>query len=737
MQRLSLMTALLLVCACQTDFNQADYCASNPDHPDCPQLFVSQDTDTSADGVVTVDDSVFTDDAMHIDTSPDIIVTDTDVDPTGEEEVSDTEDSSDTDQEIDEPDVPDVDDTTDAPDVTDTSDTADTDSGDGDVEDIESDGDLSTDDTSDADTDSTDDSDVVEPECVIDSDCEYLNENLCNGSWKCVEGECAFSEKIVDCSKTETLPCYISVCEPSDGTCQAQKTEDGVSCNDSDPCTENDVCTSGSCAGDPITCPCLDDADCIELEDDDLCNGTLACVDGDCTLDPTSVVVCKDSLTCETETCIPASGECSSTPVICNDDVGCTIDVCVEDVGCTFTADHPSCDDGDDCTVNTCNTNSGCSAIPSFSPCDDEDPCTKDDTCTKDLACVGVDIDCDDLNPCTNDSCQNGDCLFTPHTNECDDGDPCTINDVCQSSVCEGELVCECEGNADCADKNDLNLCNGSYMCDKSTAVWTCEIDPSSIVNCPDPIGQCLVTSCVPSTGACVESFAPSSTPCDDGDACTDSDVCAINGSCGGSNKTCNDDNPCTDDSCDSSLGCVYKISAPKPCDDGNEDTVTDECSGGLCSGVVLFKEFFNEGAPADWDFDQNADGSIIFDVTNDEWNDDPSNFYLGVWIISEITLTETLMLSVTLPELPIPNSESPKLSFVRWGGMACGVGNLHWHVDDELVDGSCGSESDIGTFVPLDPSHDFATVVFTFTIQPGTHSPGLKYRIDNVKMNK
>tara|TARA_Y100000031_G_C8228739_1_gene389793 strand:- start:108 stop:2216 length:2109 start_codon:yes stop_codon:yes gene_type:complete len=702
-------------------------------------MVVSNDTlgPRSVDSVVTLDESPRVSDEGE-DTNDIFSDADGDEGKIDQEEVSDDADipvdTGDATDEIDEPDTEDV--SVDTDDVGDTSDADDTGDAVNDTVDVSSDIEIdSSTDTADTQTDTED---VVEPECVIDDDCEKLDDdNLCNGTWNCVDSSCVFNDTFVDCSATSTLPCFTAVCSPSDGTCQPQKMDDGTSCDDSDPCTENDVCVSGLCTGDSITCPCLDDADCLELEDDSLCNGTLSCVDGDCSLDPTSVIVCDDSLTCTNVKCVPDTGACASSPVICNDDIGCTNDVCVEDVGCTFTADHPSCNDGDDCTVNTCNMSSGCTAIPSFAPCDDGEPCTENDTCNEDLECVGSNVECYDANSCTNDSCQNGDCLFTPNTNACDDGDPCTIEDACSGSTCAGEQVCECESNADCAAKNDLNLCNGSYMCDKSTAIWTCEIDPSTIVECTDPIGQCLVTSCVPSTGACVESQAPTNTLCDDGDSCTTNDACSLNGSCTGITKTCNDENQCTNDSCDSDLGCVYQTGPIKPCDDGDENTVTDQCTNGSCAGVVLFKEFFTQGAPDNWNFDQNTEGSIIFDVTDDEWNGDASNFYLGVWVVSETTITETLVLSVTTPELAIPNSENPKLSFVRWGTIACGVGNLHWYVDDVLVDGSCGSENDVGTFISLDPTKDSSVVTFTYTIQPGTYNPGLMYRIDNVKVNK
>ena len=50
---------------------------------------------------------------------------------------------------------------------------------------------------------------------------------------------------------------------------------------------------------------------------------------------------------------------------------------------------------------------------------------------------------------------------------------------------------------------------------------------------------------------------------------------------------TCNDNNPCTNDSCDSVSGCVFSNNT-NACDDGNNCTAGDACSGGACTGTPI-----------------------------------------------------------------------------------------------------------------------------------------------------
>jgi len=81
---------------------------------------------------------------------------------------------------------------------------------------------------------------------------------------------------------------------------------------------------------------------------------------------------------------------------------------------------------------------------------------------------------------------------------------------------------------------------------------------------------------------------------CNDGNACTTNDMC-VGGVCtGGAPPNCDDTNVCTSDSCDTVMGCVHTNLTGNACDDGDDCTVSDMCSAGMCDGtpiVILFAD--------------------------------------------------------------------------------------------------------------------------------------------------
>ncbi len=122
----------------------------------------------------------------------------------------------------------------------------------------------------------------------------------------------------------------------------------------------------------------------------------------------------------------------------------------------------------------------------------------------------------------------------------CDDGLGCSVGDTCAAGACIAKDAsgCGCKSNADCADNNDL--CDGTPFCDQSGSVWSCKVNPSSIVVC-DQSGDtaCQVTACEISTGACKKGPAPTGKACDDGAKCTTGDACASDGKCAPGAWTC------------------------------------------------------------------------------------------------------------------------------------------------------------------------------------------------------
>ena len=218
------------------------------------------------------------------------------------------------------------------------------------------------------------------------------------------------------------------------------------------------------------------------------------------------------------------------------------------------------------CEVAVCDrATSRCARVPvaDHSACDDDDPCTVGEECRAGACRAGLPLRCDDGDPCTADSCDaTGACAHAPlDAAACDDGDPCTVGDVCAAGVCGGATgeACACAGDADCASREDGDLCNGTLVCGDD---GFCHVDPLTLVRCVTAgDGPCAVTACVPTTGECVTGPAPNGTGCSDGNPCTTDDVCE-GGACVGTYDCapCTDDASCAPfddgDRCDGTLAC-------------------------------------------------------------------------------------------------------------------------------------------------------------------------------------
>ncbi len=260
------------------------------------------------------------------------------------------------------------------------------------------------------------------------------------------------------------------------------------------------------------------------------------------------------------------------------------------------------------CQIASCNVGTGtCQlvAAEAGTSCDDGDPCTTGDVCAAG-SCAGEAKVCDDDNPCTDDACEAGagKCVFTPNTQPCNDGSPCTTGDVCADGVCTGapNPACQCEENADCAQFEDADLCNGTLIC----VANECVVDPATVVTCDAELaGECQVVACDPETGTCEAGPAAEGSACSDNSACTKQDKC-VAGVCKGQTVVCDDDNACTDDTCAPATGCVFTPNTA-PCDDGDPCTKDDTCAGGACMGEV------NEACEClvDADCAANEDGDL------------------------------------------------------------------------------------------------------------------------------
>ena len=201
------------------------------------------------------------------------------------------------------------------------------------------------------------------------------------------------------------------------------------------------------------------------------------------------------------------------------------------------------------------------------------------------LDAIGTECESDDdcigrirgLGPCEKAYCvsQTKTCKKgpAPDGQTCEDGNPCTNAGTCKNQECIGsQNICNCESDKDCKDHEDGNPCTGTLYCDESSFPFNCEVDPKTVVQCPDSADPCTVLTCQPETGTCSEEPANEGGGCDDGLPCSLEDQC-VNGVCQGTGEyDCDDDNACTDDWCDPDSGdCLHEMVV---CDDG------DACNG-------------------------------------------------------------------------------------------------------------------------------------------------------------
>ena len=441
-------------------------------------------------------------------------------------------------------------------------------------------------------------------QCQQDSDClGYEDGNACNGTLRCATEvtphRCQLDPATIpSCSAAGDNVCAHGACDPQTGACVTSQALDGTPCTVDDPCVVKAACSKGKCAAKTGSwCQCKADSDCASLGAKDLCVGSyycdLAVFPYKCQLNAATAVTCDASLStvCAINACSADTGKCALTP----------------------RPDNTPCDDGDTKTLVDLCEKGACVGGNKIVACGADKDCDKyedGDLCNGVLYCDKNDKACK-INPATliycptatDTACQKSTCdtgtgacnlLAEKNGTGCDDGDSCTAGDVCLGGKCAAgvEFVCPCAKNADCAARDDGDLCNGTWFCDLSTK--QCGFNPASYVTCPTVDDTaCRMNACQPKTGECQPTPTgeakeacdiPAKTvdgkpgpnacrrfvkppgaatqtgiKCDDGDACTGGDECAGGNCQAGATKLC---------LCKSSADCLAE-------DDGD-----------LCNGV-------------------------------------------------------------------------------------------------------------------------------------------------------
>jgi len=350
--------------------------------------------------------------------------------------------------------------------------------------------------------------------------CSVVNDDTadgtaCTGDNPCFEGgTCSFGECLggtaKDCSSFGNGACVLGVCDATTGQCGSEVAPDDTACDDGDPCTEDDGCSVGTCEGDAI--PDCGTTGCIA--DPTLCDDSDACTIDECLADGT----CQNSA--DPTSCVGTLGACVPADTIDPDNGNC---ICVSGADGTYaldcgggtpcgTPDAPGCDDGLSCTTDICDTATGeCSYTVVAGNCLFEGACYLEGegppncTCTPvggqhEMICGCVDSsECpDDGLWCTLASCQaDGTCAYDqspdgcidPTNNTCvaigqtaDNG--CTCDTFAGATLPSLDCGTTCNGCAVGAECYGLGQGDGTCVCGTATDgtfAWDCGGSPPAL----------------------------------------------------------------------------------------------------------------------------------------------------------------------------------------------------------------------------------------------------------------
>jgi hypothetical protein len=427
------------------------------------------------------------------------------------------------------------------------------------------------------------------------------DDSECTKDDACKDGTCVAGAK-VECD--DNNPCTKDSCDAKTGCVYTN--DDGATCNaDDTSCTVNDACKAGKCEpGETKACASEDQCftgKCVLAGPDA----------GKCKYDFEQGLACNDGNPCITgEKC--DTDACKGKPTDCDDLNPCTSDSCFKDTGCVHANQPGPCTDGNECTEADACTDGKCKGKTTDEAvkCNDNNDCTKD-TCDPIKGCQNApqtSTKCDDSNACTvGDTCEAGVCKSGTNTCSCSSDDECKGSD--DGNLCNGTLFCDksklpyqckvdpktiinCDtskdtfcaqtqctpstGKCDIVKKSDGTACDADQS--SCTTDDTCKdgvCTPGAKLTCDDK-NVCTTDSCDPKEGC---KFIANTSPCDaDGDACTENDICSDKSCTAGKLKVCDDGEVCTEDSCDKADGSCKVKNLSKTCDDDNACTEGDKC---------------------------------------------------------------------------------------------------------------------------------------------------------------
>ncbi|MEE2755170.1 MAG: DUF4215 domain-containing protein [Myxococcota bacterium] len=381
--------------------------------------------------------------------------------------------------------------------------------------------------------------DMFMGDCRSNAECD--DGLFCNGQEICSNYRC-YAAPSRPCD--DGIRCTADSCSDETRECRNEPSPDR--------CPENHLCDLKlGCF--PIV-PCERDDDCIDGTE---CNGEESCFEGRCT--PGQPIVCDDDVECTIDVCVDRDGSCEFLPVH-----GRCIEtqLCAVAEGCV---DRPECQTNDDCDdnsfcngVETCNQNTG-QCQPGEAPeIDDGVPCTID-VCSDVFAMVlhtPAPARCSDGQFC------NGAEVCHP-IDGCQAGTPPALSDgiACTQDVCNEQLDIIEHRTIDAACDDDL-FCNGEERCHPQSG---CQ--PGEPPQLDDNVG-CTIDRCSEVERRVIHVSEDSL--CDDNLFCNGAERCLADQGCiAGVAPPVDDGIPCTIDSCDENTDQIIHRVDSTVCDDG------------------------------------------------------------------------------------------------------------------------------------------------------------------------